>query len=568
MSQLFLVTVLVVSPQLANGETDFAGPIKVVATPDAVYVANAAVGTVTVLNAAANRVVGSTKIADQLADLAAVNPTTLVATDPSANELIFVSINAPQTPAVTQRVPLAGATRIAVAQSGEACAVTSTWRRLLSVVSIKTGTVQRTIELPFEPLLIVSLDDNRFFVADAFGGMSALITNDGKVRQTKPLIAHNIRGLLVVGDEILISHQRLSQIARTEFADVHWGTLMQNVITRLPVADLGSQQIHPSTIAVGDLNNGSAEPGTIATLNDGRLAVVIRGTDELLFSQMPDRRGRFQFARGQRVETGTRPVHVAATADGTKLIVTNQLSDSLSVIDVPAGPETPATAATLIASKAKPLTAIHKGERAFFSGKLSHDGWLSCNSCHIDGHTPGLRADTLGDDSFGTAKVIPSLLGVSDTAPWGWSGNFQSLENQIAKSIRTTMHGTVDNQTSTDIAAYLRTLKPRPNTSADINAEDADVDMGRRIFAANDCNTCHEPDRFTSNRVVDVGLKDESGQRRFNPPSLRGLRYRRAFFHDGRATSIDDALRMHLSGLGKQLPKSDRQILKQFLNAL
>jgi DNA-binding beta-propeller fold protein YncE len=142
-SQLFLVTVLVVSPQLANGETDFAGPIKVVATPDAVYVANAAVGTVTVLNAAANRVVGSTKIADQLADLAAVNPTTLVATDPSANELIFVSINAPQTPAVTQRVPLAGATRIAVAQSGEACAVTSTWRRLLSVVSIKTGTMEK-----------------------------------------------------------------------------------------------------------------------------------------------------------------------------------------------------------------------------------------------------------------------------------------------------------------------------------------------------------------------------------------------------------------------------------------
>ena len=561
MSQLFLATVLAVSPQLANGETEFSRPVKAVATPDAVYVANATTGTVTVLDASASRVLGVTKIADRLADLAIVSPTVLAATDPSANELIFVSTNDPLAPAVTQRVPLAGATRIAVAPSAEVCAVTGTWGKLVSVVDIKTGEVQRTVDLPFEPLMVVSLDDDQFFVADAFGGMSAVIAGDGSVRSTKPLLAHNIRGLLVVGDEILISHQRLSQIARTEFADVHWGTLMQNVFTRLPVADLGSQKIHPSTIAIGDLDNGSAEPGAMARLNDGRLAVVIRGTDELLISQMPDQRGRFQFAKGQRLETGTRPVSVAATSDGAKLVVANQLADSLSVIDVPTGSDTPAKAATLLTAKAKPLTAIDKGERAFVSGKLSHDGWLSCNSCHIDGHTPGLRADTLGDDSFGAPKVIPSLLGVGDTAPWGWSGNFQSLENQIAKSIRTTMHGPADDESSADIAAYLRTLKPRP-------VSPAEVDAGRRVFTTNGCSKCHEPDRFTSNKVVDVGFDDEAGQRKFNPPSLRGLRHRRAFFHDGRAKTIDDALQLHLSGLGKKLPKPEREMLKHYLNTL
>ena len=142
--------------------------------PDAVYVANATTGTVTVLDAS-SRVLGVTKIADRLADLAIVSPTVLAATDPSANELVFVSTNDSLAPAVTQRVPLAGATQIAVAPSAEVCAVTGTWGKLVSVVDIKTGEVQRTVDLPFEPLMVVSLDDDQFFVADAFGGMSAVI---------------------------------------------------------------------------------------------------------------------------------------------------------------------------------------------------------------------------------------------------------------------------------------------------------------------------------------------------------------------------------------------------------
>ena len=53
------------------------------------------------------------------------------------------------------------------------------------------------------------------------------------------------------------------------------------------------------------------------------------------------------------------------------------------------------------------MTAADRGERLFFDGRLSHDGWLSCQSCHTDGHTNNALADTLGDGSFGAAKRLP-----------------------------------------------------------------------------------------------------------------------------------------------------------------
>ena len=35
------------------------------------------------------------------------------------------------------------------------------------------------------------------------------------------------------------------------------------------------------------------------------------------------------------------------------------------------------------------------------------------------------------------------------------------------------------------------------------------------------------------------------GNRRFNPPSLRGVSQRAAFFHDGRATSLRDVFHLY-----------------------
>ena len=49
--------------------------------------------------------------------------------------------------------------------------------------------------------------------------------------------------------------------------------------------------------------------------------------------------------------------------------------------------------------------AVARGERLFHDARLSHDGWMSCHSCHVDGHTNGLVADTLGDGSYGAPNL-------------------------------------------------------------------------------------------------------------------------------------------------------------------
>ena len=61
------------------------------------------------------------------------------------------------------------------------------------------------------------------------------------------------------------------------------------------------------------------------------------------------------------------------------------------------------------------------------------------------------------------AKKIPSLLGVGATAPWTWTGSISRLEDQVRKSIQTTMHGreTASNDDHVRaLTAYLRSLPP------------------------------------------------------------------------------------------------------------
>ena len=86
---------------------------------------------------------------------------------------------------------------------------------------------------------------------------------------------------------------------------------------------------------------------------------------------------------------------------------------------------------------------------------------MSCHSCHTDGHTNNLLSDTLGDGSYGAPKRVPSLLGVAETGPWTWTASVARLEDQVQKSIATTMHGTkLPESQISDLTAYLATLAP------------------------------------------------------------------------------------------------------------
>jgi cytochrome c peroxidase len=96
------------------------------------------------------------------------------------------------------------------------------------------------------------------------------------------------------------------------------------------------------------------------------------------------------------------------------------------------------------------------------------------------------------------------------------------------------------------LVAYLQSLTPPPPPAVARGAVDAQaVERGRQVFAAQSCHECHMPPHYTSSVAYDVGLTDQRGENRFNPPSLRGLSQRSRYFHDNRIGSLEELLTIH-----------------------
>jgi cytochrome c peroxidase len=248
------------------------------------------------------------------------------------------------------------------------------------------------------------------------------------------------------------------------------------------------------------------------------------------------------------------------------VFVADTLDDTVSVVEVKSG----LRSATIALGPRPELTAVDRGERLFSSAKLSHDGWMSCHSCHTDGHTNNLASDTLGDGSFGAPKRVPSLLGVGATGPWTWTGSINRLEDQVRKSIATTMHGPKPTEAQVaDLTSYLKTLTPPAPALAEALPEGASaVTRGAGVFQRRDCAICHAAPEYTSPKRYDVGLADEVGNHEFNPPSLRGVARRDALLHDGRARSLEEVFQKERHPRGTVLSPQEIADLTAYLKTL
>jgi cytochrome c peroxidase len=88
------------------------------------------------------------------------------------------------------------------------------------------------------------------------------------------------------------------------------------------------------------------------------------------------------------------------------------------------------------------------------------------------------------------------------------------------------------------------------------------------VFERLDCARCHAPPTFTSPRLADVKLKDEHGRTRFNPPSLRGVSQNAPYFHDGRATTLDEVFAKFRHQLDTAPSPDELTDLVAYLNSL
>lgn len=561
----------------APGRAAFRGPAAVIVSADGQHVltANRRNGTISIIDPAEQRVKSETAVGKKLSSIATIPGTSLLlATDETDHALVLISRQGEQLKVLARLRVAPYPVHVICRSDGRRCYITSLWSRRLSVVDIEAGNggkalpgikLAQVMTLPFAPRLQVLFEPGqRLIVGDAFAGQLAVIdTAHNEIESVRELPAHNIRGLAINADgtRLLVAHQILNSLARTTTDDVHWGMLMDNVVRVLDMRNISDKKadllrgsdVHP----VGDAWKAGADPGPLVLLPDGRVIVALGGVGEIGILGQYD-------SRMQRITTVSRPTELAVSPDGGRIYVADELADAVGIIDV----ESAAQLTAISLGQQPELSLADRGERLFYNSELSHGGWMSCHSCHTDGHSNGLLNDNLGDGDFGAPKRVLSLLGVGKTGPWAWNGGVADMETQVKKSIETTMRGRepTDGQVRA-LAAFLKTL-PAPPADHDMAIDPQAISRGKSVFESQRCARCHAPSEYTSRSTFDVGLKDEFDHSLFNPPSLRGVSHRDRLFHDNRARSLEEVFKQFKHQVDGELPADQLADLLAFLRSL
>jgi cytochrome c peroxidase len=444
--------------------------------------------------------------------------------------------------------------------------------------------LQKTVDLAFEPRLILPVDYKRpvdansgfrgdgkshftLIVTDAFGGKLGTINpyrgNQGEFNSYE----HNFGGLTYSPERysIFFTHQELQPRSPITAERLSRGLVISNCFTEwdTEVRKPALTRTGPPSMKQTKIGHpASGDPAGIALIGS-QLLVCLAGVDEVWLSSPAGE-------AGLRHTAGKRPRFI--TTQGQRAICLGELDDSLTLLEIKGAESTGVTSLLDRQSAQRELTPAERGERLFFSAKNSTGQQISCHSCHPDGHTNGLLADTLGDNTHGTPKRVLTLRGTRLTDLWAWNGEMKTLQDNVHKSLQETMHAPqIEPADVDDLVSFLHTLppvpplKPTPKDAADREL----VERGRKIFHREACDQCHVPPlTYTSHASYDVGLADEKGLKKFNPPSLRGVGRLKFLLHDNRARSLREVFETHGHQLKEPLPEEELQSLIRFLESL
>ncbi len=561
-------------------------PVAMALAGQKLFVANRRSGTISVLDANRGSVVNEIKVGRQLTDVVWSSATrALFAVDPEAGELIAIE---PSDIALTtcRRLPVGHSpVSLILTRDGRRGSIANLWAHRLTFIEIpdKQGrpcaqqmAVAGMLDLPFAPRKQwLDRDDKTLVVADAFGGNLAIVDLATRsLRSVRSIQGHNIGGLAATpdGQELVITHQLVAPNVPTDKDHVFWGQVMGSMLRNVRVDHLlqtsqdanSSSAIpiaHWSLYPLGGSGRGAGDLGAVAFAPDGKEVVAVSGVNDVAIGHAP-------LDNFWRIPVGRNPTAITISDDGRSAYVANTFDDSISVIDL----EKLQLSRTILLGRQPALSEADRGEILFHDATLCMSGWYSCNSCHVDGHTCGLLNDNHSDDTFATPKRVLSLMGVADTGPWAWNGRATALEAQVRSSLLNTMQGKAEDASEENInaiTAYLRTLSAAPGIAAargQLNT--AAVQRGRQAFEELGCIRCHKPPAFTSSKSYDVGLRDEAGESRFNPPSLRGVSQLPAHFHNNRAGSLRDVFVQHHHPDGDSIPPEQLEDLLTFLQSI
>ncbi|MCI0361306.1 MAG: hypothetical protein L0211_22720 [Planctomycetaceae bacterium] len=527
-------------------------------------VANQRSGSISIVDIENGKVLREVLVGERLADVAALpSAGWLLAVDEKRHELVVLQWEAGDLQ-IAQRIPVSRyPVSIAVSQGGTRCTVASLWSRTITTFGIEpaeapappTLTNLNELVLSFAPSEQIYLPDGEHvLVADAFTGRMALLdVTAQKVVQIPANHIFRIYGMALSTDPggLYIGHQALRPLMASPKAQG---------------ASQNNDKAKALTNFVGEYSIAGLLQGRLERFVGNREAPARSGYFEGDLRQMAE------LAPGLLTVTTQRRRQALVPAAGQPRVRLRRFWDDLVVSD----PDQSTRETNIKLGPVGALTAADRGEALFYDTSLSATGWMSCHTCHPDGHTTGQTVDTMGDGSKGTHKRVLTLLGSGLTKKWAWSGEVRALNAQVFQSLKTTMGKQSTPQIVNDITAFVQTLPPPPplkpalDDPADDDPDDkAQLSRGEVLFQSLGCADCHVPAQgYTSDATYDVGLRDEKRMTRFNPPSLRGVSQGYSFFHDGRATKLEDVFVTHRHPHGEALPDDQLADLLRYLSSL
>ena len=475
--------------------------------------------------------------------------------------------------------------RVFVALGGEDSVAVMDMAAVLSTTATKSDVITHRIPVGGIPRQVVVSPDGKWLVtccavpcemfvhdADTLEPISARKIFDGGFNPCRPAITADSQ-LVLLPSAI---NREFSVTAR--MIDIGW--VIDNRISKLPLPDgePGDQKqlgLDVRGHAVGDANSVAISP-------DGKqLVVSCGGTHELLVLDYPSipwpsgDPGDFlpealkkDTGRFRRIKLAGRPTDVRFISDN-QVVVANFLSDSLQFVDLA---KSEVTNTVELGGPAKP-DLVRRGEAIFYDADRSMHSWFSCHTCHPDGHTAGQTFDTHNDKSYGTQKLIPSLRGVAQTAPWTWHGWQTDLHDAMRRSMQESMNTEkpfTDDEVDA-LTAYVSTLNHPVNPRS--TSDSPDIQSGKRLFEGRaGCIQCHSGEMLTAAKTFDGAVNDSKDSNKlYNPPSLRGVSSRRRFLHTGKARDLKNVIsRYHRPEdlVGESLTDAEVSSLVEYLKTL
>ncbi len=203
------------------------------------------------------------------------------------------------------------------------------------------------------------------------------------------------------------------------------------------------------------------------------------------------------------------------------------------------------------------MKLARKGEMYFQDATKCKQNWQSCVSCHPGGaRVDGLNWDLL-NDGIGNPKNTKSMLFAHATPPSMATAIRKSAYVAVRAGIEHILFTEQDPEVANAIDAYLMSLRPLESPYLKNGKLSKNAKEGKKIFKQVGCVNCHSGAYYTDQKQYNLGLgKGKDKGKKFDTPTLIEAWRTAPYLHDGRATTVREAIEIIDGQSPKNLTKS------------